>query len=104
MDDVSIPSIPAIINKRKYATPIRVLLAGIVIVHFFHIYTLPDQVLHVAGALIALNLISIAIEKLKMSTVEVKERKCPKCNIPMYSKIIKCQKCGIQLDTDDAQQ
>ena len=61
---------------------------------------MPSEILYPTAVFSAFHLISISYERAKMSTVEIAERKCPQCNVPMYSKIIKCKKCGLQFDTD----
>lgn len=86
---------------KKYATPVRVFVAIIIGIQFFGVYDLPNEILYPAGVLGILHLTSIVYEKAKLSTVEIAERKCPKCNVPMYSKVIKCEKCKISIDTDE---
>jgi len=54
-----------------------------------------------AAVLGVLHLTSIGFEKARLSTVEIAERKCPKCDKSMYSKVIKCEKCKITIDTDE---
>ena len=89
------------LKHKKLVTPVRIFLSAIIGIQFFGIYQFPSQVLYPCAVLAIGNLLSIILEKSKLSTVEVAEEKCPKCKIPMYSKMIKCEKCGIQLDTDD---
>lgn len=89
------------LKHKKLVTPVRVFLSAVIGVQFFGIYSLPPHVLYPCAVLAIGNLLSIIVEKSKLSTVEVAEEKCPKCEMPMYSKMIKCEKCGIQLDTDD---
>lgn len=89
------------LKYKKFATPLRIILSAIIGIQFFGFYQFPPHVLYPAAILSITNLLSIAVEKAKLSTVEIAERKCPKCDIPMYSKMIKCEKCGIQLDTDE---
>lgn len=89
------------LKYKKIATPVRIGLAGIVGIQFFGIYQFPPHVLIPAGILAITHLLSIVVEKAKLSTVEIAERKCPRCQKPMYSKIIKCEKCSIQEDTDE---
>ena len=89
------------LKHKKLATPVRIVLSVIIGIQFFGIYQLPPQILYPAAILSIGNLISIVIEKAKLATVEVAERKCKVCGKPMYSKIIKCEKCNIQEDTDE---
>ncbi len=86
---------------KKLVVPIRIGLSIIIAIQFFGIYDLPTQVLYPAAIFSILHLTSIAYEKAKLSTVEIAERKCKICGFPMYSKIIKCEKCNVQIDTDD---
>ena len=95
----SIPSIP-FTQYKKIAAPVRIGLSAIIVIQFFGIYNIPSEILYPAAILSALHLISISYERAKMSTVEIAEQRCLRCNIPMYSKIIKCEKCGLQFDTD----
>lgn len=67
----------------------------------FGFYQFPTQVLYPVVVLAIGNLLSISIEKAKLSTVKIAERKYKICNKPTYGKIIKCEKCDIQIDTDD---
>ena len=99
MDDFD-ASIP-FARYKKIATPVRIVLAGIIGVQFFGIFQIPQEVLYPAAVLSIMHLISIGFEKSRLSTVEIAERKCPKCEKPMFSKLIKCEKCGIQLDTEE---
>ncbi len=89
------------LKYRKLATPVRIGLSVIIAIHFFGLYQLPPQVLYPSAILAIGNLLSIVVEKAKLATVEIADRKCPKCHISMYSKMIKCEKCSIQIDTDD---
>ena len=89
------------LKYKKVATPVRIILCIIIGLQFFGIYQFPQQVLYITAIFAITHLTSIAFEKAKLSTVEIAERKCPSCNIPLYSKIIKCEKCNMQYDTDD---
>lgn len=89
------------LKYKQVAGPVRILLSIIIGLQFFGIYQFPQQVLYIAAIFSITHLTSIAIEKAKLSTVEIGEKKCPSCNLPMYSKVIKCEKCKMQLDTDD---
>lgn len=89
------------LKYRKIATPVRIGLSVIIAIHFFGLYQLPPQVLYPSAVLAIGNLLSIVVEKAKLSTVEIADRKCPKCKSSMYSKMIKCEQCNIQIDTDD---
>jgi hypothetical protein len=89
------------LKYKKYSTPIRVAISGIIAVQLFGFYQFPPQILYPVAVLAVGNLLSITVEKAKLSTVEIAERKCKICNIPMYSKMIKCEKCNMQIDTDE---
>ena len=44
---------------------------------------------------------SIDHERNRLVTTEIVDRKCPICKRQMYSKMIECENCKIQLDTDE---
>jgi len=44
---------------------------------------------------------ALAYEHSRLVTTEIVDRKCPICKKQMYSKIIKCENCKIQIDTDE---
>ena len=86
---------------KKYATPVRIFIAIIVVIQFFGFYDFPAELLYPVAVLAVLHLTSIGFEKARLSTVEIAERKCRICGKPMYSKVIKCEKCKITIDTDE---
>jgi len=88
-------------HYKKYATPVRIFIAIVVGIQFFGFYDLPDELLYPVAVLGIIHLTSIGFEKSRLSTVEIAERKCPQCKMPMYSKVIKCEKCKFQVDTDE---
>jgi len=86
---------------KQFAAPVRIFLAGVIAIQLFGLYDFPNELLYFVAVFSVMHLTSITFEKSKMSTVEIAERKCPQCKLPMYSKVIKCEKCKFQVDTDE---
>jgi len=64
---------------------------------------LPMWLLVPVFSLTAIHLMGIINERSKLLTIEIVDRICPICKKQMYSKIIKCENCLIQIDTDEEQ-
>lgn len=99
-------SIPFDQYKRS-AVFIRILFLFVIAIEFFKLHPhigiqeIPLWILVPVFTLSTVHLISIAYEKSTLVTTEVEDRKCPVCKRQMYSKMIKCEICKIQIDTDD---
>ena len=93
-------SIP-ILKYKKIENISRCICCCIISIHIFELYQIPQNILYPIMTLLIMQIISITIEKTKLSTVEVAKRKCPKCNKSMYSKIIRCDKCNIEQNLDN---
>jgi len=92
---------------KKIAIPLRIFFIIIIAIEFFKLHTylgiesLPTWLLGLVFTLTMLHLMGIAKERNNLVTTEIENRKCPICEKQMYSKMIKCEICKIQIDTDD---
>ncbi len=83
---------------KQFAVPVRIFLAVVIVMQFFGFYDFLSEFLYFVVVFSILYLINIAFEKSKMSTVNIVERKYPQCELPMDIKVIKYEKCKIQID------
>ncbi|MGI0013904.1 MAG: hypothetical protein ACREBU_10755 [Nitrososphaera sp.] len=101
-DYSTLSKISSIFTKnKKLSIPIRIVLVAALIIHFFGIYQLPTAAIQTVITITILNLLAYSYEQAKNATVEVAEIRCKACDVPMYSKIVKCPKCGAYRDLDE---
>lgn len=92
---------------KKGAIPVRIFFIAVICVEFFKLHSylgidsIPLWILVPVFSLTTIHLMTLAYERSLLVTTEIVARKCPICKRQMYSKIIKCENCKIQIDTDE---